>query len=223
MRTWYEGHDRTYQKRKAEGQAGWSTTEDYNEFQTIVEKTLHQVTIPKHGKLLELGCGAGNMTLWFAEKGYQAYGVDIAPFAVAWAQEHAQKYNLPADFKVGNVLDLHGYSDDFFDIVFDGHCFHCIIGADREKFLASAFRVLKSGGYLIINTMCGEITDAEDRKHFDPQSRCLVYGDIVSRYIGFPEAIVEEIKKSNFTIVHQKIRMGEGQNSCDNLHVMAVK
>jgi len=223
MRTWYEGHDRAYQKCRAKGQVGWDTTEGYKEFQILAEEVFHFATLPKHGKLLELGCGAGNMTLWFAEKGYQAYGVDIAPSAIAWAQEHAQKYNLRADFKVGNVLDLHEYSDDFFDVVFDGHCFHCIIGADREKFLASAFRVLKSGGYLIINTMCGEITNPEMRKHFAPQSRCLVYEDIASRYIGFPETIVEEIRKSNFTIMHRKVKVKKDQNDCDDLLVMAVK
>ena len=67
MRTWYEGHDHAYQKRKAKGQAGWDTTEEYEEFQIIAEEAFNLVNFPKHGKLLELGCGAGNMTLWFAK------------------------------------------------------------------------------------------------------------------------------------------------------------
>ncbi len=223
MRTHYEGHDRAYQRRKAKGQAGWDTTRDYDAFQAIVEKALHRVEIPTQGTLLELGCGAGNMTLWFAEKGYQAHGVDIAPTAIAWAQEHADTRNLQADFNVGNVLDLHEYADDCFDIVFDGHCFHCIIGADRETCLSSVFRVLKPGGCLMINTMCGDVTDSDMRRHFDPQSRCVVYGDIASRYIGVPDAIVAELRTSHFTIVHHTVQMRKAQHDCDELLVVAIK
>ena len=121
------GHNGGYKRHKTEGQAGWDTAEGYKRSIAILEKSLQAAYVPKSGRLLELGCGAGNITLWLAEKGYEVYGVDIAPTAIQWAQESAQARHLKADFRVGNVLDLKGYLDDFFDFVLDGHCFHCII------------------------------------------------------------------------------------------------
>lgn len=53
--------------------------------------------------------GAGEIALWLVEKGYEIYGVDIAPTAITWAQENAKEHNIKADFRVGDVLDLQDY------------------------------------------------------------------------------------------------------------------
>ena len=53
---------------------------------------------------------------------------------------------MAAHFQTGNVLNLTWHASNSFDIVLDGHCFHCIIGPDRAQFLREAFRVLKPAG-----------------------------------------------------------------------------
>ncbi len=204
MKTWYEGHDRAYRKRKADGWTGWSERrEEVEETVSVLERVILADYVPKKGRFLELGCGAGDFTLWAAGKGYEAYGVDISPAAVDWAREKAEKNNLKIDFRTGNVLNLEGYSDDFFDFILDGHCLHCIIGEDRKLFLSSAFRVLKRGGFFHIGTMCNE--PGFDDGSFDTHSRCTVYGDIASRYIGLPEDILQEIREGGFRILHSEI------------------
>jgi ubiquinone/menaquinone biosynthesis C-methylase UbiE len=224
MKTDYIIHDEVYQKHKAEGKSDWSTPEQIQEDIKILEKVLQAEYIPKSGKLLVLGCGAGEIALWLAEKGYEIYGVDIAPTAITWAQKKAKEHNIKADFRVGDVLDLQDYPDDFFDVILDGHCFHCIIGEDRKRFLASARRVLKPGGCLFVDTMCGEITNEEVKKHFDPQSRCYIIKDeIVFRYVGFLEDILDEIRKANFHILHWEIKVHKDQNEQDDLLVAATK
>ncbi|HIG46099.1 MAG TPA: methyltransferase domain-containing protein [candidate division Zixibacteria bacterium] len=40
------------------------------------------------------------------------------------------------------------------DFVCDSHLLHCIIGADRAGVFASVRRVLKPGGYFLVDTMC---------------------------------------------------------------------
>ncbi len=69
MKTNYISHDELYKKRKAEGKQGWTTPEQVEDYIPIVEieKTLQPEYIPKSGNLLELGCGAGDFTLWLAE------------------------------------------------------------------------------------------------------------------------------------------------------------
>jgi len=178
--------------------------------------------VPQKGKFLELGCGPGNVTLWAAGKGYEAYGVDISPCAIEWAEEKARENNIKTHFRTGNVLDLKDYPDNFFDFILDGHCFHCIIGKDRELFLKSAYRVLKKDGFFHIGTMCNE--PCFDDISFDRVSRCTFSGDIASRYIGLPEDILMEIREAGFHILHSEIIYSRsGDNGQDELLVECVK
>jgi len=195
-------HDKVYMKRKEEGLPGWDTEIVFNEQILILEESLQSNYVPRSGKLLELGCGAGDISLWFAEKGFDVFGIDISPTAIEWAQNKARMRNVKADFKVGNVLDMKEYPDDFFDFVLDGHCLHCIIGEDRRVFLSEANRVLKPKGFFHVRTMCDRVTDDETRKLFNPNSRCLVKNGIALRYIGLKDDILLEIVQAGFRILN---------------------
>jgi 2-polyprenyl-3-methyl-5-hydroxy-6-metoxy-1,4-benzoquinol methylase len=223
LKTDYFGHDSKYKKRKVEGQQGWATAEEVDEFHLELEKILKSDYVPKEGKLLELGCGDGANLIWLAKKGYEVYGIDIAPTAIEWAKEKIKNQNIEADFRIGNVLDLKEFEDNFFDLVLDGHCFHCIIGEDREDFLRNALRVLKPDGIFIVSTMCGDVTHKEMKKYFDTESRCLVYGDLATRYIGLPEDIIGEIRTAGFNIVNFTVQPKKNQNDCDTLWAVAMK
>lgn len=224
MKTNYAGHDSIYKKHRSQGKAGWDANADsINETKAILEKALQSEHVPKKGKLLELGCGAGNITLWLAEKGYEGYGTDIAPTAIDWAKEKAGQLNIKCDFQVGNVLDLKEYKDNSFDFVLDGHCFHCIIGEHREMFLKSVRRVLKPDGFFLINTMCGEVAGKEMKKTFDSTSRLLIENGVASRYIGLPDDIIDEVKKAGFSVLHSEIIPRKNDEDMDTLLVYSVK
>ncbi|ABW28906.1 methyltransferase, putative [Acaryochloris marina MBIC11017] len=98
--------------------------------------------------MLELGCGAGNLGIAFAQIGYTVAGVDIAPTAISWAVENAAKAKVKVNFLYGDVLTLTEIEDASFDIAVDGRCYHCIIGKDRTQFLHTAHRILKPNGIL---------------------------------------------------------------------------
>ncbi len=105
--------------------------------------------------LLDLGCGYGKLTIKLEQNGFETSGIDISPTAISWANKRGKAKSVSANFQVGNVLHL-PYRAEQFDSVVDSFCFHCIIGEDRKTFLSEAFRVLKSGGTLIIMTKCGD-------------------------------------------------------------------
>jgi 2-polyprenyl-3-methyl-5-hydroxy-6-metoxy-1,4-benzoquinol methylase len=223
MKTDYSSHDEVYKKLKAEGKLGWDTAEVTEDIILTLENLLSTRNIPESGKLLELGCGAGNISIWLAKKGYDVYGIDISPTAIEWAKEKAKEHNINIDFKVGNVLDLQDFSSNLFDIVLDGHCFHCIIGKDRRKFLLSASRVLKHSGLLLISTMCGEVISEKVKEHFDPETRCLIYKGVATRYIGMKEDILDEIAKSGLGILHWEIKNRKSDEDQDELLVIVTK
>ena len=219
MKTHYEGHDGLYRRRKAAGTAGWDDSPDgYAKFQRQVTEALSHGHAPKGGRLLELGCGAGNMTLWFAEQGYEVYGVDIAPTAIEWAREQAAAQGVAAEFSVGSVVDLAEFESSFFDFVFDGHCLHCIIGDDRRALFASVHRVLKPGGYFLVQTAIAP-DDPGQFEDYDPDTNCTfaelrrrdpdtgqtVMDRIATRYFGHPDDIVAEVGVSGLEVIRHRI------------------
>lgn len=206
MRTDYFAHDRQYQLRKAAGSPGWGSAADIAENTGHLAAALAAGRIPPSGRVLELGCGAGDISLWLAERGFEVWGVDLSPTAIAWARDKAGERSLTADFQVGDVLTLAGHADAYFDLVVDGCCLHCIVGEDRARVLRSAARVLKPGGVLYVITMCGDPVHMHPNQRFDPTSRCLLHGDTAIRYYGLPAAILAEIADAGFNIAHQEVK-----------------
>ena len=223
MKTDYAAHDVRYRKLRAAGGIGWTTAEDVDEIMAGVEAALRAPYAPRRGRALELGCGAGETTLRLAVMGFDAFGIDISETAIAWAREKAADRGIRVDFREGNVLDLRDWPVDFFDFVLDGRCFHCIIGEDRGRFLAEVHRVLRPDGVFHVRSMCGEPTDPELRRNFDPGSRCQVVNGIALRHIGLAADIVGEIRSAGFHVLRQSVVGRKNQRDQDDLLVDATK
>ena len=219
IKTDYLSHDGVYRRLRSEGKVGWSETEDaYVEQKSRIQEMLGNLCLPSGSEVLELGCGAGNITVWLAHFGYKVTGTDISPTAIDWARSRAVEEKADAEFYVADVLDLKEIEDNHFDLVVDGHCFHCIIGQDRIRFLSEAYRVLKPSGYFFIDTMCGPVKAGVFEK-YDEHSRCIFYRDIAVRYMGLPDEIRDEVTSAGFRIIRHRVETGEP----DNILIEATK
>ena len=226
MKTDYIGHDRSYQRKYNDPDyAGWIKHSELTEdWQLIWQPFIQKNAFPKQGRLLELGCGAGNISIKLEQQGYEVVGIDIAPTAITWATENAAKAGSSATFLHGDVLELTEIADTSFDIVLDGRCFHCIIGSDRDRFLRSAHRILKVGGILTICTMCNQVPEtAYFQNHFDPQSRCLIHDDIATRYIGDSNDILQEVIHAGFKVLDAEVLSPKHQEDLADLQLIAEK
>jgi ubiquinone/menaquinone biosynthesis C-methylase UbiE len=228
MKTDYEGHEAVYQRlRQQAGRVGWDDADQLAANISGLETVVRWPAFPKVGKVLELGCGAGNSSIELSKCGFEVHGLDIAPTAIEWARQNSLQAGTACTFSVGNVLDLNGFSDESFDIVLDGHCLHCIIGADRLKFFENALRVLRPGGTLLIRTMCNEVPKGLVRRGtFDTQTRCTVSaGGIATRYIGWSNDIVCEVIDASFKVVQMMIEPAEpnAEVDLDELLLLARK
>lgn len=204
MKTYYEGHEQSYRARKETGAVGWNASDEtYTKRHEGFQRLIDEGDLPASGNVLELGCGAGNTSAWLAKKGYQVVGVDISPTAIEWAKERITADGVSASFVLGDVLRLDGLDDVHFDLVIDSHCLHCIIGDDRQRFLSEAFRVLKPGGVIWIDTMCEPVI-AEKLPGYDPHTKCQLVGEgeerFAGRYIGARDDIETEVTKAGFQI-----------------------
>ena len=97
-------------------------------------------------KILDIGAGAGEYSLYFARKGYEVLALELADANIA-----AFKKKLTPEDKIdlvqGNALDLSRYADKSFDIVLlFGPLYHLKNDADKQKCISEAKRVCKDGG-----------------------------------------------------------------------------
>jgi hypothetical protein len=68
MRTDYIGHDRAYQRKRDDPDyAGWIRRDELAEdWKSSWQPLVQESVFPEQGRLLELGCGAGNLGIYFA-------------------------------------------------------------------------------------------------------------------------------------------------------------
>ncbi len=130
---------------------------DYGIFAQYLEKGaiefFERLNISPGTKLLDVGCGAGQLVLPAARKGIHVNGIDLAQNLVEQAQRRAHAESLNVKVEQGDAEDLPN-SDASFDIVMS------LIGsmfAPRPDLVASEMiRVCKPGGKVIMGNWTPE-------------------------------------------------------------------
>ncbi len=93
--------------------------------------------------ILDLGCGAGENSVYFGLRGAHCVAGDYSPGMVQVAQELADKYGVKITGKVINAMAI-DYPDHTFDIVYAANLLHHI--PDPLVALREMQRVVKPGG-----------------------------------------------------------------------------
>lgn len=99
-------------------------------------------------KILDIGAGAGEYSLYFSRRGYDVSALELADSNI---QAFRKKLTTEdsVDLVQGNALDLSRYENDSFDIVLLlGPLYHLHSEADRLRCIKEAKRVCKPGGKL---------------------------------------------------------------------------
>lgn len=96
----------------------------------------------KPGKALDVGMGQGRNTLFLAQQGWDAYGVDIADEAVTLAQDNARKANLRITTFVQDASEFE-FGTNRWDLV-------AFIYAGGRNQVQQVQQSLKPGGIVVI-------------------------------------------------------------------------
>jgi tellurite methyltransferase len=102
-------------------------------------------------RILDAGCGFGRNLVYFIQEGYEVFGVDSDPQALA-ATRRLATFLAPGmpetNFRVESVEAM-SFPDDFADVVLSSAVLH--FARDDDQFLAmlrGTWRVVKPGGIL---------------------------------------------------------------------------
>jgi SAM-dependent methyltransferase len=124
---------------------------DYGHFATYLEpgalEFLSRIPLQPGMRILDVACGAGQISIPAARAGAKVTGIDIAPNLIEQARARAKAENLDAQFDEGDA-EMLPYPDNSFDIVIS------LIGAmfaPRPELVAAELkRVCQPGGKIIM-------------------------------------------------------------------------
>jgi cyclopropane fatty-acyl-phospholipid synthase-like methyltransferase len=102
------------------------------------------------GTILDLGCGSGRHTVYFAQQGFSVYGLDNSPQGIKLTRRWLTEEGLKDNLELQDMMEELPYEDSFFDAVVSVQVIHHATIATIKGIVNEIFRVLKTGGLVFI-------------------------------------------------------------------------
>ncbi len=127
--------------------------------QKIINNVAKYMSIDK-GKILDVGCGSGALSIEVAKNnpnalvvGLDRWGKEYSTYSKKLCFDNAKAEGVSnVDFIRGNAVKL-DFSDGTFDGLVSNYVYHNIIGEDKKSILYENLRVLKKGGRFAIHDL----------------------------------------------------------------------
>lgn len=118
----------------------------------IIDGTAAYITAPDGGKILDVGCGSGALSIAVAKRnpkaeviGIDRWGKEYASFSRSLCEKNAEAEGVSnVSFRQGDATHL-DFPSETFDAVTSNYVYHNIPG-DRQEYLLETLRTLKKGG-----------------------------------------------------------------------------
>ena len=112
------------------------------------------------GRVLDVGCGTGDLAIWLAERARTVTGIDFLAAPLAEARARAAARGVAVNFLQMDALAV-GEIPERFDAVTDCGFFHTLDDAGRTAYAAALARLLEPGCRVFILCMA----DSEPGSH----------------------------------------------------------
>ncbi len=183
--------------------------------------------LPSNGKILDIGAGAGEYSLYFARKGYEVCALELAPNNIKAFRQKLRPEDTVALVQ-GNALDLGRYADDSFDIVLlFGPLYHLQKEEDKHRCMEEAKRVCKPNGILFFAFISNDMVILTE---FSCDPHYFINGDYDKDTFlleNFPfvfhtvDACRELLRKCGVKILHEVASDGASELLAEKINAMS--
>lgn len=111
-------------------------------------------------RVLDAGCGTGDLAIWLAGRGHAVTGVDFLPGPIDVARAKAEAAGVGVNFLAMDALAI-GEIPERFDAVTDCGLFHTFDDAGRSAYVAALATLLEPGAHVFV--LC--FSSAEPGEH----------------------------------------------------------
>lgn len=102
-------------------------------------------SLPKGGRVLEIGCGSGANLWMISKEGFDAYGLDSAPTGLELCKRMLDSWNTAAKLFLGEMQHL-PFEQETFDAIVDIVSMQHVNLTDHAACYDESYRCLKTGG-----------------------------------------------------------------------------
>ncbi len=165
----------------------------------------------KNAKILDVGCGPGNIARYLLSKrpDFKLVGLDVAPKMI----ELAKKNNPSADFKVMDVRNMHELETNF-DGIINGFCLPYLSEKESFDFIRNSYDVLNENGWVYISFVEGD----PSRSDYKTGSS----GDRVYFYFHQIETIQNQLKESGFSDIKKFLVTFQRTETTQEIHTIVT-
>ena len=108
-----------------------------------------EAIMPFFSPKLDVGCGTGIYSMYFAKLGGDVSAIDLVPAHIERLKTLASKSRLQIKMSVGNAIDLSNFKSNSFDLVLClGPLYHLVSQENQDECLSECIRVAKTNGVI---------------------------------------------------------------------------
>jgi tellurite methyltransferase len=137
-------------------------TSTFGTVSQYIQKIMHR--LPKGGRMLDLGCGDGRISLYFAERGYEVTGLDFSPRAIDKLNHMAKSRGLRVDARVQRMEDFVFEHD--FDVIVAHGSLQLLDRSIWQRLLKDMLHHTKPGGFHIVIVLTDRAPPPDDLAPF---------------------------------------------------------
>jgi SAM-dependent methyltransferase len=152
----------SHQRHRAKWERQWANPE-YNPFwktehpQKELIEAIESGWFAKGQRVIDVGCGNGEVSRWLAEQGFPVLGVDYSAAAIENCRRLSMGQGKPIEFDVADLCDNNLHLPPAPSLV-DRGCFHRIPENFRTAYALNLARATAPGGHFLL--LCGTFQDA---------------------------------------------------------------
>ncbi len=173
--------------------------------------TFCQLIKMKSPKILEIGCGPGNITKYILSQrpDFEIKAIDVSPNMI----KLAKKNNPTADFEVMDCREIDMLMEKF-DAIMCGFCMPYLSKEDCAKFIKDCSLLLKGNGILYLSTIEGDYNKSGFETSSSGQDKAYVYYH-QEKYLR------KKLNENNFELI-ELVRKEYVKGEINSIHIIFI-